>query len=1145
MRTESSDLKPLNLVVAAVSETFAVEVADALQYEYRAMASAVAHEEELRHALTSPFYSQSSGTVVWTHGYSPLSTETALQIAQSLRPEWPFVLLAESIEGETAARLLRAGVIDIVSPNHLNRLGTVIRRELSSYEANQVRRRSEASLHEAEARYRTITESAFDLIAEFDTEGRFLYTSASYPLVSGHSDGELLGHSIFEHVHPDDRDRMVAEFTAALNGTRNGKTVCRWHHKNGEWRWFESTLREFRSSQGDRRVVQISRDVTAHKRHEDELESLITLAKAINSQTHISGIVKELWGHLGNLLPFDAIAIAFAREPDGDETREMKIVEYRGEGEKIETSNLLRSLQPTHTVWTSLGFGEVRRVNGWSGISPTFRVGTRAFLDVPLHVDGEALGVLHFASTQPFAFVEEHARLASMIGEQVAVAARQAQLFGEIRQAREKYRSLINDVNAIVWEIDPVDLHLTYMSPQVEEWLGYAPERLMYDRDLWLRLVHVDDREYTQTEAKRHIEVGEDYQIDYRVTTNDGRQLWLRNIASVETSEPDEQHRVRRRVRGVTINITDRKVAENSLRESNAVLRATQEASADGICLLDERGNIVSCNSRFREMWRIPDELARAQRGVMGLVLSGLREPGEFVDKINFLLEHPDASSRNEVHLKNGQVFERYSSPAVGEEGQNFGRIWVFTDVTERKQYEQQLAYQAFHDPLTNLPNRTLFIDRVNHAIAHLGRSGSTIAVLFLDLDRFKVINDSMGHEKGDWLLKEVASRLQSTMRPGDTAARFGGDEFTLLVESINGSDDAVAVAERILDALSQPFMLDERELYITTSIGIAVSATPTERADDLLRNSDIAMYRAKNKGKARYEVFDMKMSEAALERLQLEVELRQAVRWQQLRLDYQPLVDLESDEIVGVEALVRWQHPQRGLIPPGDFIPIAEESGMIVAIGQWVLREACTQARRWQIEMPTKPLRMSVNLSAKQFQQSNLIGDVEAVLNDTGLDPSLLELEITESAIMEDADSTIEQLEMLKKLGVKLAVDDFGTGYSSLAYIERFPLDVLKIDRSFVAQIGAARNGSGGQATGLKTGKNGEVSVVMQAVSNLGLGLGVRITAEGIETEEQLKHLRDLGCDIGQGFLFAKPLSSDDLVTLLRTRSAHAVTVA
>ncbi len=664
----------------------------------------------------------------------------------------------------------------------------------------------------------------------------------------------------------------------------------------------------------------------------------------------------------------------------------------------------------------------------------------------------------------------------------------------------------------------------------------------------WLRVVCREDRRRIIEEVVANIQTPTPWHFEFRARTLWGRELWLRCLVTPEVRDEKIV-----KLRGLVLDVTERRRHLEEILESNAILAATQEASADGICLVDERGHVVSFNQRFAEMWAISAALSeelRDKRELMACVLSMMRVPEEFVEKINFLRQNPAASSRDEIALRDGRIFERYSAPAIAREsaareGRSFGRVWTFSDITERKNYEQQLAHQAFHDALTDLPNRTLFLDRVEHALTRLDRVDKALAVLFIDLDRFKIINDTMGHERGDWVLQEFSRRLQASLRPGDTAARFGGDEFTLLLEDLDGVEDAKVITDRLIEALQAPLNLEGRELEITASVGVAMSFSPQDRAGDLLRNADIAMYRAKNKGKARYEIFDFQMSANALERLQLEIELRQAVKWNQLRLTYQPLIDLETARVIGTEALVRWDHPERGVISPADFIPIAEESGMILPIGAWVLREACAQARAWQLEYPAQvPLKMSVNLSAKQIRGSDLVAQVAQILEETGLEAACLELEITESAVMEDAEATVLILEDLKKLGVKLALDDFGTGYSSLAYLERFPLDVLKIDRSFVAQIGKnGRNGNGNSTSGTnghaKNGVSNERSVIMQAVQTLGLGLGISITAEGIETTEQLAELRDMGCAIGQGFYWAKPLSANALGALLQNSNS------
>jgi diguanylate cyclase (GGDEF)-like protein len=433
-----------------------------------------------------------------------------------------------------------------------------------------------------------------------------------------------------------------------------------------------------------------------------------------------------------------------------------------------------------------------------------------------------------------------------------------------------------------------------------------------------------------------------------------------------------------------------------------------------------------------------------------------------------------------------------------------------------------QLARQAFRDPLTSLPNRALFMDRLSHALTRTERRGEHLAVLFLDLDRFKVVNDSMGHGVGDQLLIGVSQRLAACLRPEDTIARLGGDEFAILLEDVKDHKAPTSVADRLTAELQQPFLVEGREVVITVSIGIAISTARRMTPEDILRDADLAMYHAKGKGKARYEIFDKSMNAPAQERMDLELDLRNAVARGEFVLHYQPIVELPSGRITEVEALVRWKHPQRGLLFPGDFVGLSEETGLIVPLGRWVLHEACRQTRQWQLASPATKLAISVNLSARQLQQPGLVEEIGAVLRETRLDAGSLRLEITETVVMHDAPTTLAKLEALKALGVQLAIDDFGTGYSSLGYLKRFPVDTLKIDRSFVKGIGG----------------DAEDSAIVRAVITVAKSLNLSVTAEGIETAEQLEHLRSLGCDHGQGYFFAKPLTSDRVPALLLATS-------
>jgi diguanylate cyclase (GGDEF)-like protein len=491
--------------------------------------------------------------------------------------------------------------------------------------------------------------------------------------------------------------------------------------------------------------------------------------------------------------------------------------------------------------------------------------------------------------------------------------------------------------------------------------------------------------------------------------------------------------------------------------------------------------------------------------------------------------ETPNQNQRGEFRLRDHDGAWRYveavyrnlsDTPDIG------GIVLNARDISERKALEGELAHRAFHDPLTELPNRALLVERLQQALARGVRNGRTAAVLFVDLDDFKVINDSLGHRLGDQLLVGVAQRLRACVRPGDTAARLGGDEFVVLLEDMGSEDEAACVAERFLDGLQAPFVLEGHDVYVGASVGIATSRHAGTLPDDLLREADVAMYAAKAKGKRHYVVFDPAMEARPRERLALETDLRRALERGEFRLHYQPIVELNSGQIQGVEALLRWQHPERGVVSPSEFIPVAEETGLIVPIGRWVLLDACMQLRAWQTGDPAgEALFVSVNLAARQFMDPGLVEDVAAALRDSGLASSCLKLEITESAAMEAGIGTIQTLQALKGLGVQLAIDDFGTGYSSLSYLKRFPVDTLKIDRSFVDGLGS----------------DPQDTAIVQSVIALARTLSLSVTAEGIETPKQLEELLALRCDEGQGYYFARPQPSEAVADLLTSRRAAA----
>ena len=445
-------------------------------------------------------------------------------------------------------------------------------------------------------------------------------------------------------------------------------------------------------------------------------------------------------------------------------------------------------------------------------------------------------------------------------------------------------------------------------------------------------------------------------------------------------------------------------------------------------------------------------------------------------------------------------------------------------EINEFPRRLDQLIREAFRDGLTGLPNRALFMDRLAHALTRAERGGSNLAVLFLDLDRFKILNETLGHEVGDRLLLEVGHRIASCLRPEDTVARLGGDEFGLLLEDTDDLAGATAVAERVSAEIQRPFVVEGRDVLISASIGIALTRGGSMQPDEVLHNADLAMYQAKAEGRARYELYQPGLSISTRERLDLQSDLRTAGARQELTLRYQPVVTLASIRAVEVEALIRWDHRRRGALLPADFIALSEESGLMVPMGQWVLREACRQARAWTPEGPGGVrLVVGVNLSASQFERDALPDEVALILRETGLAAERLQLEISEAVLMRDDPKMLDRLEALKKIGVRLAIDDFGTGYASLSYLKRLPVDCLKIDRSLVKGVGF----------------DNEDTAIIRAVVTLAKSLGITVTAEGVETTEQLSQLRSVGCDQGQGYYFARPVSADRLPELLSSLDA------
>jgi diguanylate cyclase (GGDEF)-like protein/PAS domain S-box-containing protein len=562
-------------------------------------------------------------------------------------------------------------------------------------------------------------------------------------------------------------------------------------------------------------------------------------------------------------------------------------------------------------------------------------------------------------------------------------------------------------------------------------------------------------------------------------------------------------------------DITERKRAEQALQESESKFRTLAETSPAATFIV--RGTrLVYVNPAAEAMTgRSREELLAMS--FWEVIHPDIRQTVTERGMARQRGEHVPSRYEHKILTKNGEeCWVDLAAASVEFEGRP-AMLGTAFDITERKRAEETIRHLAYHDALTDLPNRTLFQDRLTVALAQARRKGRMVAVLFLDLDQFKVVNDTVGHAEGDRLLRQVAERLAGLVREGDTVGRVGGDEFVLLLSETTQVEDAVEVAERILEGLRQPWTLQGQEFRVTTSIGVAMYPGDGEDAESLLRNADTAMYRAKEHGRDNYQLYTPAMNARIAERLALENSLRHGLERGEFVVYYQPQVNIGSGRVAGVEALVRWEHPERGLVLPAEFIPAAEETGLIVPLGEWVLRTACAQNKAWQEEgLPA--MRVAVNLSARQFQQRNLMEVVARVLQETGLAPHLLQFEITEGIAMHDVDFTVSMLRRLRAMGVQFAIDDFGTGYSSLAYLKRFPIDAVKIDRSFVSDLTV----------------DADDAAIASTVITMAHSLKLSVIAEGVETEEQLAFLSRRRCDEMQGYLFSRPVPAEEIATMI-----------
>ncbi len=903
-----------------------------------------------------------------------------------------------------------------------------------------------------------------DIAVVTDYEGTILFANAALEQRLGVPVDELLGELVGDFLHPEDRVAAVPAWQELLGGERDGlELALRFGSAETGWRWCLGSIgidRELGVTIGTYQETTALRD--AEERFQRAFED--------------AAIGMAITGTDGRFVRVNhSLAAMLGREPQQLAGVAVRDVTHPAHHED------------DREAMRALAAGEQ---NTYSAEKRYLRAdGTEAW--VALHVT-----VVRNADGGPQYFLSQMADIGERRAAEHALA-----------QSEERFRTLASASPVGVFAIAE-DGRLAYANERLREIFDMPAEVL--DGAPWLERVPVEDRERLVGEFRRARALGERTSLDVRVVA--GIDRWARIHMAPVSKGPDEPMGLVGTIEDVTVEVT----ARMALAAREAEYRMLAEHSTDFLSRHTIDGTFLYASPVSRAMlgWDSDAMLGRTPKQL------DMDHPDdmEIIERnwVGALREERSRTAAYRARRRDGSIvwLETTFRAVRGPGGEALEMVCVSRDISERKSAELELAHRALHDGLTGLPNRALFLDRLGQALRRSRRRDRVVAVVFLDLDRFKLVNDSLGHKAGDRLLVDVAMRLSSALRPSDTLARFGGDELTLLCEDIGDGEDARAIAQRLLETFAEPFIVQDGEAFLQASIGIALSRDGFETPEDLIRDADAAMYRAKARGQG-VELFDEAMRQDVRDRLALEAALRRGIGRGELRLHCQPLVSLADARIEGFEALVRWEHPERGLVPPGSFIPLAEETGLIVPIGAWVLSEACATLRRIIDETGMATLQVSVNVSPRQLQQPDFVAQVRAALDDNGLDPSCLVVEITESAIMEAGAAAI--LRALKDLGVRLAMDDFGTGYSSLAHLRRFPLDVIKVDRSFVAGLG-----------------DGQGSSIAGAIVSLAHALGLRTVAEGIEDEEQRRAVMALGCDVGQGFHFARPMPVDDLTRLL-----------
>ncbi len=981
---------------------------------------------------------------------------------------------------------------------------------------------ADAALHASEERYRSLYDGTPSMYFTVDATGTVLSVNHFGATYLGYTPEELTGKSVLPIFVDDDKAAAVTHVAECL--AHPGK-VFHWElrkiRKDGTRLWVKETARAVKGSDGVLAVMIVCEDITENKRAEmlrigqnRVLEMIATDADLEDTLTDLARLIEsQSEGMLCSILLLDN---------DGQHMRHAAAPSLPQS--YIDTVSTVRIGACAGSCGTAAYYGKLVVVSDigsdplWQGhCEHALAHGLRACWSSPIFShQGKVLGTFAMYYREVRSPAAAELQLIDLAIHIAGIAIERKRAAAALRAGEERYRSLYHDTPSMYFTVDP-DGTVLSVNQFGAHYLGYTPDELI-GQSVLMVFPDTDKPIAVEHVGKCVTEPGRVFHWELRKIRKDGSDLWVRESARAVRDADGALA-----VMIVCEDITDRKRAEEAVHLRTRAIESTHNAIIIAKSSREEDNPIIYVNPAFERTtgYAASEVLGRNGRLLLG---NDWEQP-----EIEQLREALRTSTEMRVVLRNyrkdGTLFwnELWFAPVLDDAQRATHFICVINDVTERVRYERELEHQANYDFLTGLANRNLLRDRLGQTLVQAQRSQWLVAAIFIDLDHFKIINDSMGHSAGDALVRAVAKRLLECVREVDTVARLGGDEFVVVLPDARKEDNVTTTMQRIQDALAPPFVIEGRELYVTCSMGASIYPRDGMDGETLLKNADIAMYRAKEMGRNTFQYHMADMNARVNERLSMESNLRRALERDELRLHFQPIVETTSGRIVSAEALLRWQHPDGGIMLPDRFIPLAEETGLIVPIGEWVLDQACKQARRWR-EQGTATFGVAVNLSARQFRQRTLADMVARALAANQLDPGLLHLELTESMVMQHIDDAMAMACKLKALGISLSLDDFGTGYSSLNYLKRFPIDIVKIDGSFMRDI---PNDSDNVA-------------IASAVIAMARSLNITVVAEGVEVKEQFTFLGDKNCDQIQGYYISPPLTASDFTQFLDSRS-HA----